>query len=41
MGLQRERASDFLRRYLREWDPSRDVPEPALSVAEVRFSLQT
>ncbi|VDN24293.1 unnamed protein product, partial [Gongylonema pulchrum] len=34
MGLQRERASDFLRQYLREWDPSRDIPEPSLCVAE-------
>lgn len=35
--MVRERASAFLRRLLREWDPYRDVPEPALSVTEVRF----
>ncbi|MCP9261671.1 Phosphoinositide phospholipase C [Dirofilaria immitis] len=35
MGMMRDRASDFLRRFLREWDPYRDVPEPVLSVAEV------
>ncbi|KAM3719440.1 1-phosphatidylinositol 4,5-bisphosphate phosphodiesterase gamma plc-3 [Dirofilaria immitis] len=34
MGMMRDRASDFLRRFLREWDPYRDVPEPVLSVAE-------
>lgn len=38
MGSYRERASDFLRRYLRELDASRDVPEPSLSVPEVRES---
>uniref|UniRef100_A0A915ARG5 Phosphoinositide phospholipase C n=1 Tax=Parascaris univalens TaxID=6257 RepID=A0A915ARG5_PARUN len=34
MGSYRERASDFLRRYLRELDASRDIPEPSLSVPE-------
>ncbi|KHN75652.1 1-phosphatidylinositol 4,5-bisphosphate phosphodiesterase gamma-1 [Toxocara canis] len=34
MGSHRERASDLLRRYLRELDASRDIPEPSLSVPE-------
>ncbi|VDN03875.1 unnamed protein product [Thelazia callipaeda] len=34
IGLVRERASDFLRRFLRECDPYRDVPEPVLSITE-------
>lgn len=33
----REKASDFLRRFLREWDPYRDIPEPSLSVTEVQL----
>lgn len=39
MGSYRERASDFLRRYLRELDASRDIPEPSLSVPEVGESI--
>uniref|UniRef100_A0AAF5Q389 Phosphoinositide phospholipase C n=1 Tax=Wuchereria bancrofti TaxID=6293 RepID=A0AAF5Q389_WUCBA len=34
IGMMREKASDFLRRLLRQWDPYRDVREPALSVTE-------
>ncbi|CAG9530654.1 unnamed protein product [Cercopithifilaria johnstoni] len=34
IGMMREKASDFLRRFLKEWDPYRDIPEPALSVTE-------
>ncbi|EJW87484.1 SH3 domain-containing protein [Wuchereria bancrofti] len=34
IGMMREKASDFLRRLLRQWDPYRDVREPALNVTE-------
>ncbi|VIO93749.1 Uncharacterized protein BM_BM5477 [Brugia malayi] len=34
IGMMREKASDFLRHFLRQWDPYRDVREPALSVTE-------
>lgn len=34
LGAHRERASDFVRRYLRELDASRDIPEPSLSTSE-------
>ncbi|VDD94362.1 unnamed protein product [Enterobius vermicularis] len=34
LGDHREQASEYLRRYLRELDASRDIPEPSLSVSE-------
>lgn len=35
--MMREKASDFLRHFLRELDSYRDVPEPSLSIIEVLF----
>uniref|UniRef100_A0A158R5P8 Phosphoinositide phospholipase C n=1 Tax=Syphacia muris TaxID=451379 RepID=A0A158R5P8_9BILA len=34
LGAHRERASEYLRRYLRELDLTRDIPEPSLSMFE-------
>ncbi|VDN55483.1 unnamed protein product [Dracunculus medinensis] len=34
MGNYRDRTSDFMRRYLKEFDSTRDIPEPSLSISE-------
>lgn len=38
MGNYRDRTSDFMRRYLKEFDSTRDIPEPSLSISEVSCS---